>query len=314
MSGIGSVTGGVDYTQDGLAKNIPWAFSKKTVAKFYDASVCPQTSNTDYEGEIKGSGDKVIINTIPTVSITRNYRKGGTVNWQSLSSPAVTLEIDKSSSFAFRFDKVDLYQFAIDLMEKCSQDAGEQMRIDIDEQYLGDIYSDAAAANKGLTAGRKSSLWNLGTTGTPVPLSKTNIIDYIMMCEAVADEQNWPDSDRWMVLPTWAKFLVNVSELKDASLTGADKSHLTGGGYVGMIGKFRLYGTNLYTAVTDGANSCYNITFGHKSGVTFAAQLTEMEYHDKFENTFGRGMKGLQVYGWKVAKAESVGVLYAYKA
>lgn len=47
---IDRVAGMPDYEADGPNKNIPWIFSKKTIAKFYDKSVFPQIANTEYEG------------------------------------------------------------------------------------------------------------------------------------------------------------------------------------------------------------------------------------------------------------------------
>ena len=48
---------------------IPEVFSKLLQAKFYSSSVLPAISNTDYEGEISGQGDKVHVRTVPTVTI-----------------------------------------------------------------------------------------------------------------------------------------------------------------------------------------------------------------------------------------------------
>lgn len=310
---VSTVSGYPDYTQAGTNKNIPWAFSKKTILKFYDSSVVPQITNTDYEGEVKGQGDKVIINTVPDISITK-YEKGSTTNWQLAESPAVELLVNRAIQFAFKMDKIDIHQFLLkNYMDICAQDAAEQQKIYIDTEFLGSVYADAAAANKGTTAGRKTASFNLGVTGSPIALTKTNIIDLLINLGGVADEQNWPEADRYVVLPTWASVLLKQSDLKDASMTGDGKSTLRTG-RLGMLDRWTLYGTNLYTAVTDSAKSCYNILFGHKSGICFVSQLVETEYFDKLETTFGKGMKGLQVYDWKTVKPESLGVLYAYKA
>lgn len=280
--------------------------------KFYDSSVVPQITNTDYTGEVKGMGDKVIINTVPDISITKYY-KGATTNWQLAESPSTELVVNRAIQFAFKMDKIDIHQFLLkNYMDICAQDAAEQQKVHIDNEFLGNVYADAAAANKGTTAGRKSSGYNLGTTGSPVAITKTNILDYIINLGGVADEQNWPESDRWMVLPSWATVLLKQSDLKDVSMTGDGQSTLRTG-RIGQLDRWTLYTTNLYTAVTDGALSAYNITFGHKSAICFVSQLVETEYFDKLETTFGKGMKGLQVYDWKTIKPESLGVLYAYK-
>lgn len=308
--GVSTVPGHPDYeTSTGTAQNIPWIFSKKTIVKFYDASVIPAISNTDYEGEIKKFGSKVIIRTVSDVSIS-DYNKGQLVTFEDLESPSVELDIDKAKSFAFKMDKIDIKQFDIDMMSKNAQDAAEQMAVTIDTAFLAATYSDAASANKGTAAGRKSASINLGTTGSPIQLTKANVLDKIIDCQVVAQEQNWPISDRWMVIPPWMSGLIMKSDLKDASLAGDDTSILRHG-RLGMIGQWTLYLSNLYTEVTDTGNQCYNLMFGHKSAITFASQLVETEYFPKLESTFGSGMKGLNVHGYKTVKGEALGILYA---
>jgi hypothetical protein len=313
---VPTVPGYPDYTQAGTNKNIPWAFSKKTIVKFYDSSVVPQITNTDYEGDVKGQGDKVIINTVPDIAISK-YQKGSTINWQLAESPAVELVVNRAIQFAFKMDKIDMHQFLLkNYMDICAQDAAEQQKIYIDTEFLAAVYADAAAANVGLTAGRKTAGYNLGASLYPVAITKTNIIDLLINLGGVADEQNWPESGRWIVLPSWMAVLLKQSDLKDASMTGDGKSTLRTG-RLGNLDRWTLYGTNLYTSVTDGGtgtHTSYNVMFGHKSGICFVSQMVETEYFDKLETTFGKGMKGLQVYDWKVTKPESLGVLYCYKA
>lgn len=307
--GVGRVPGYPDYTTSGANKNIPWIFSRKTLVKFYKTSVLPAISNTEYEGMIKGLGDKVIIRTRPDVTIS-NYVKGATVNYETLESAAVELDIDKAKMFAFKMDKVDIKQFDIDMMNECSQDAAEQMSIVIDADPLNTIYADAHASNKGATAGKASSSFNLGVTGTPITLTKANVLDYILHCQTVLQEQNIPDGQRWMVIPAVMANIIQRSDLKNVDMTGDAVTPIRNG-RLGTIGKFTLYESNNYTSVSDSGKTCYNILFGHKSALTFASQLIETEYFEKLETTFGSAMKGLNVYGYKVVKPDSLGVLYA---
>ena len=270
-----------------------------------------------YEGEIKKVGDKVIIRTVPDVVIS-HYQKGQTVNWQNLESPGVELDIDKAEYFAFKMDKIDAHQMDIDLMNKASDDASQQMKIVIDTEFLSSVYVDAAAANKGRTAGKKSGAFNLGYATAPIGLTKTNVLDYLIDMETVGDEQDWPSEGRWVCIPAWMAGMINKSDLKDVSLTGDDKSTIRNGGRIGKVSNWNLYKSNLVYSATDGAftgaTAPHQIMFGHQSGITFAAQLVETEFHEKLETTFGSGMKGLNVYGHKVIKPEALGILYAYKA
>ena len=70
-----------------------------------------------------------------------------------------------------------------------------------------------------------------------------------------------------------------------------------------MIDRFMLYKSNQLFRESGGA---YNIIFGHKSALTFAAQLTESDVI-KAESTFGRLARGLTVYGYNVNKPDSMG-------
>ena len=265
--------------------------------------------------KIRQKGDTVVINTLPDVQITA-YTVNAEINWQLMQKGRVDLKIDRAGYYAVRMDKVTYAQLGDKkTMDEYAADGAEQMRKTIDTQFWADVYLHASTQNTGTAAGKRSSGFNLGATGSPIVLNKANVTELIAACADIAEEQNWPRTGRWMAIPTWMKYLLAISELKDVSVTGLDKSPMLNGGYVKTLHDFDLFVTNLYTPVYDSATAktnCYNITFGHKTGITFAAQLTEMEYHEKFEKTFGQGMKGLQVYDWKVVKPEAVGVLYAH--
>ena len=308
---LNSVAGHPDYSSAGTSKFIPELWSGKLVTKFYAATVFGEIANTDYEGEIKKFGDKVNIRTTPDITI-RDYKKGQKLVYENPESPAVVLNVDKGKYFGCVCDDVDAFQADVSKLNDWATDAGEQMKISIDTGVLADIYADAHASNKGASAGTKSAGFYLGVTGTPIGITKGTILDYIVDCGTVLDEQNIPESDRWMVIPAWMAGMILKSDLKDASLSGDSQSTLRNG-RIGQIDRFMLYISNNLTAVTDGAYSAYNIMFGHKSALTFAAQLTETDSLNA-ESTFGQLIRGLQVYGYEVIKPESMGVLYGYKA
>ena len=289
---------------------IPEIWSGKLVEKFYDATVFGEIANTDYEGEISKMGDKVKIRTVPNITI-RDYKKGQKLQTETPDSPLVELNIDRAKYFQFTVDDIDRYQTDIALMDEWSNDASEQMKIVIDTDVLGNIAASVAALNKGTTAGRKSGVYNLGTTGSPVAITSANILEYITALGAVLDEQNVPETGRYLVLPAWMRWVLMQSDLKNASLAGDDTSILRNG-RIGMIDRFSVYISNNLTSVVDGSFTAWNIMAGHKSGLTFASQMTEMDSL-KAESTFGTLVRGLNVYGFSVIKGESLALLYARK-
>lgn len=290
---------------------VPEIWSGKLLVKFYAATVIAAITNTDYEGEIKDIGDKVIIRTVPDIVI-RDYAKGQSLQIQRPESPNVELEIDKAKYFNFICDDIDKHQTDIALMDSWSRDASQQMKIVVDTGFLADVYADADSSNKGASAGAVSGGIDLGATGAPVAISKANVLDFIVDVGTVLDEQNIPEEDRWMVLPPWMCGTIQKSDLKDASLAG-DGTSILRNGRIGMIDRFTIYDSNLLTSVTDGAYLAFHAMAGHKSAISFAAQMTKMESL-RAESTFGTLVRGLNVYGYEVLKGVALCDLYVRKS
>jgi len=289
---------------------IPEIWSKKLIEKFYDATVLTAISNTNYEGEIRSQGDMVKIRTIPTLTIN-DYQSGQTLVNQRPESEIVELLIDKGKYWSAIVDDVQDIQADLELMNMWAGDASEQMKIRVDTEVLGSIVPDFAAENKGAAAGRISGNINLGATGTPLAVTTSNILDTILDMGQVLDEQNRPETGRFLVMPYWATTLLKKSDIKDASLTGDGSSPLRNG-RVGMIDRFEIYQSNNLPKVVDGGNNAFNFIAGVKNGLTFASQLTKTESL-RAESTFGNIMRGLQVYGYKVIDGKSLTAAYAYK-
>lgn len=306
-----AVSGVAPYGSDVYAGTfIPEIWSGKLQVKFYKATVFGEIANTDYEGEIKGQGDTVHVRTIPDVTIS-TYTKGLNLATQVPAPSKVDLLINQAKYFNVLVDDVDATQSDIALMETFTNDASEQMKIAIDSQVLAGIFAGADTANKGNTAGAVSANIVLGATGTPVALTKANVMDYIVDCGNVLDEANIPETGRWMVVPSWFAALLKKSDLKDAALTGDSQSPVRNG-RLGMIDRFTLYISNQVPSAVDGSVTAYHVMFGTKAAVTYASQFTKMETL-RSTTTFGNIVRGLNVFGYKVIQGKALGDLYCYK-
>ena len=289
---------------------IPEVWSSKLNVKFYDATVLSAISNTDYEGEISNYGDKVYIRTVPDITI-RPYVKGGNLTYENPESPNKELLIDQGKYFAFTADDVDLMQSDLKLLDSWSTDASEQLKIAVDTDILNDIPGDAAAANRGNSAGRVSEEFDLGVTGSPIAIESENILDFIVDLGTVLDEQSVPESNRWLVAPAWFCGKIKKSDLKDASLAG-DGTSIMRNGRLGVVDRFTIYHSNNLAPITDGSNTCFNVLAGHPTALTFASQMTKMETL-RNPQQFGDLVRGLHVYGYEVIKAEAMAVGYVRK-
>ena len=303
---------------------IPEIWSGKLQVKFYKSTVFGEIANTDWAGEIKSMGDKVHIRSIPTITVN-NYTSGMNLTNQVPTSTPLELLIDKGKYFAVVVDDVQEVQADVKLMDIFTNDAAEQMKIAIDGDILGNVFADAASANKGATAGALSGDINLGATGAPRAVSSSTVLDAILDCGQVLDEQNVPESGRFIVIPAWMAAMLKKSDLKQAYLTGDDVSPLRNG-KLGMIDRFTVFVSNNLTSVTDlgadgssgGTNAnadrkSFHVLAGTKDAITFASQMSNVETI-RAQSTFGNIVRGLNVYGYKVVKPEALVDLYAYKA
>ena len=262
-------------------KFIPEVFSKKLQAKFYAASVLPQISNTDWQGEISGQGDKVHIRSVPTVAIN-DYT--GSVTYADVTSTDTELLIDQAKYFAFNADDILVEQSDIDMVNQASQDAAEQMKISVDTTVLGAIYS-------GLSA---------GVDDTGAVASNSTMLGYVLDAGQKLDEANVPESGRFLVLAPKHINMLKQSDLKSVNITGDGTSPLRNG-KVGTIDRFTVYSSNNLPTVS-GQKMSYA---GTKHGIAFASQISQVETVRR-EATFGDGVRGLNVFGYKVVKADAL--------
>jgi hypothetical protein len=307
---------------------IPEVWSGKLVEKFYKATVLGAIANTDYEGEIKNFGDKVQIRSIPTITI-RDYSAEIDLVVDRPSEAKQTLNIDKGKYFNVALDDVMEVQADIDQLSIWAEDASEQMKITIDGDVLnggtaGDgtgvvNNADLNASNKGNTAGVLSSSVRLGIETDPTHVAKAAvgtglgtdgsnekaIVDYIVDCGTVLDEQNLPENGRFIVIPAWVAGMIKKSELKDASLAG-DGTSILRNGRLGMIDRFTVYLSNILTTPT-AYTTAYPVIFGTKAALSFASQYVNLETL-RSERSFSNLLRGLQVFGWKIVNPVALGL------
>lgn len=307
---------------------IPAVWSAKLNAKFYAASIFGEISNTDWQGDISSMGDKVIINTAPTLSVA-DYVAGTPLTYQVPTPNTQELNIDKGKYFAFQINDVLEYQAKPNLLDMFSTDAAEQMRIAMDSTILYNTFGTAAnvaVLNKGATAGKNSGSYNLGTEALPVALTTANVLQKILELASVLDEQNVPESDRWLVIDPFTRSLLLQSNLAQAQFMGDSVSGVRNG-KIGMIDRFTVYVSNQLpymaangttwvsavgneTSVTGTTNAAKRrmIRAGHKSAITFASQITKMETV-RNPNDFGDFIRSLNVYGYKTVQPDAQALL-----
>ena len=257
---------------------IPEVFSKLLQAKFYSKSILPEISNTDYEGEISGQGDKVTVRTVPAVTIN-DY--AGTITTQELTTAKVEMNIDKAKYYSFKVDDVLSAQADINMLEAASTDASEGMRIAVETDVLSSAVTGAT------------------TIGAQTTITSSNILEEILTLSKTLDELNIPEEGRFIVLSPEFISMLKQSELRQAYLTGDATSPLRNG-LAGIVDRFKVFQSNMvYTPAAGGDAGYTHVLAGHPKALSFASQFTNTETV-RMESTFGDQVRGLKVYGSKV--------------
>lgn len=302
---------------------IPTLWSAKLNAKFYAASTFADICNRDWEGDISGLGDKVIIPQIPDMTIS-DYVVGGTLTYEVPAMTTLELIIDKAKRFGFAVSDVLAHQSKHNEMDMFTNDASEQMRTRIDSTCIYNTFYQGSSSNRGATAGVKTGAYNLGTDTAAIALTSSNVLQKVLEMAAVLDEQNVPESDRWLLMDPYTRTLLLQSSLAQAQYTGDDKSPVRNG-LVGTIDRFKLYITNQLPRNATGSSTPWTsgdgtetsvtasgtidakrvLVAGHRSAITFASQIVKTEQM-RNPTDFGDIVRGLQVFGFKVVKPEAL--------
>lgn len=262
---------------------IPEVFSKKLQAKFYAQTVLSEVTTNEYEGEISGLGNKVNIRAVPAVSVA-DYT--GSLSYADVTSSTIELNIDKAKSYAFKVDDILREQADIDFMNEASKDAAQNMKIAIEQ----DVFANVAAG---------SSLTDVNST--PSNITASNVLGFILEAGENLDVNNIPEEDRFMIINPAVASVLKQSELRQAYLTGDSVSPLRNG-FIGMVDRFRMYVSNNLSTSAGVSSGLY----GHPKAIAYASQFTNTE-SVRLESSFGDGVRGLAVYGYKVVLPTAIG-------
>lgn len=272
---------------------IPEVWGKKLLANFYKSTCLHEVTNNDYEGEIKGQGSKVQIRKSPDIAVT-DY--DGTITYGELGEAKIELLIDKAKAYAFKDDDIDSVQRDIkQFVNEATSNAATNTKIAIEADVFGTVYASAGTVIDAVTT----------------PVTKGNVIDFIVDAGVALDEKNISEEGRFLIIPAWMAGMIKKSDLKDASITG-DGTSILRNGRLGMIDRFTVYMSNNLTADGVGSNE-YHCLAGTKEAISFATQF-EKNRKMELEGSFSTAYSGLSVYGYQVVQPDALLDLHAKKA
>ena len=268
-----------------ISNFIPIVWSDKIFQANDKAKIFASLANREYEGEIADKGDQVKITELGAIT-TGAY--SGTVTYQELDDASKFLVVDQDYYGAFNNKDLDKVQANVALLGEATRKLGEALADDEDQNIAG-LYTEAGI--------------NDGSTISVTAITSANVISTISDMNVSFDTNNVPQDNRVMVVPPWFIQKLYLAKV----IRDTDNSDVLGNGYMGKIDGWEVYMSN---NVVHSSTTWYAPMF-FRAGDTIAHanQLTTVESL-RLEGSFGDGVRGRMVYGSKVVRPSSLGVVY----
>jgi len=254
----------------------------------------PGIINRDYEGDIAQYGDTVHIGHLARPTISTYVKNSTTITPQTLATTDDTLIIDQSKYFAFEVDDVDARQVRDggQLLNRAANDAAFGLA-EVTDLFLANLM----ATNAG----------NVVTAGTAATADDAYKI--VLALKLKLDKAKVPVAGRFLVVsPEFYSLVLQDTRFIYANQYGSNDPIMNG--EVGRILGFSvMVSLNLPegTAATSPAVSNF-VVAGHSIATTYAEQINKVEAY-RPQDSFGDAIKGLHLYGAKVARPEALAVM-----
>ena len=276
-----------------VATFIPELWSARLLQGLEKSHVATNLVNRDYEGQIRNQGDKVNINTLSDVAIKTYTPNSDIASPDDLTTTKQQLEITEADYFNIQLDDVDRVQAAGELMDTAMRNVAYKMNDRTDGFILGKIASGVDSGNI------------IGTTESPIQVTKNNIYESIIEMRTKLDKANVPTSGRTIVIPPeiYALLLQDERFVKSDAVAG---QNVLVNGLVGRVAGFDVFESN--NVVYDTNNKFWKVTAQVRTATTFAEQIVKTEAY-RMEKRFSDAVKGLHVYGAKVTDGTQIAEL-----
>jgi hypothetical protein len=263
----------------------PTLWSDLVLESYEEKSVFRPLMNTSYEGEISAYGDTVKINSINDFS-TSSY--SGTVTYGNVDDASLFLKIDQQKYVAKDWPDIDDAQVKPKIMGPIARNFGKAFIADV-ETKIATLYTDAGITD--------------GSTTSVTAITSANVISTFGDMSSAFDENEVPDDGRVAVIPPWlAQKIVLSGVIRDT-----DNSEVLSAGYVGQFQGWQIYKSN--RIAKSGTTWYAPMFFRREDSLAMAEQINMMEAIRR-DAAFSDGLRSLMVYGVKVVRPESLGVLY----
>ena len=270
-------------------------------------------TNSEWEGEIKSAGDTVHITT-PDLSMIV-IGEGVVPDTSDVYPKQITLTIDKSKSFQFKFNDIEQAQSQFNMMDGYMSAANELMLVEVNKELELAVLNDA-------------NVPVVGNHSTPIAATSATVTNFfnkikrtLMGNKALSPSGFYTfkgNKEQALQLAPIVTIgaglfeqLVNSTVLTHPTAQGDDILYK---GVVGQIAGMKIFVDTLLDGITsteaathyaDEANGYYIAIAGTKMGITFAEQYNKVEKL-RDPQTFADIGRALYLYGYKITNPKSL--------
>ncbi len=265
-----------------------------------DDHVYASALNTDYEGDIKSSGDTVKINSIGRVAISSYTPGSDHAVPETLDDSPEMLTITQSKMFNFLVDDVDVAQQKPKIMRDAMGEAAWGLADTVDAFLAALLVAGVASASPDNTL--------TAATSVGVGAGDDDAYELLVDLDVKLSESNVPRNARWVVIPPWFEGMLR-KDPRFVSFGTPENLGKLKNGLIGTASGFEVKVSNNVPV----SSSAYTIVAGYKGAATFAEQISKVEGF-RPERRFADAMKGLHLYGALVTRPYALASVVATAA
>ena len=270
-------------------------------------------TNSDWEGEIKSAGDTVHICTPDASNIV--IGEGVVPEVNDVYPKSMTLTIDKTKSFQFKFNDIEQAQSQFNMMEGYMSIANERMMIEVNKELELEVLNNAEVPNVGTNAAgfqATSATINTFFNRLKKTLMANKALSPAGFYTFKGNKEQALQLNAVVTIGTGLfEQLVNSTQLTHPTVQGDDILYK---GVVGQIAGMQIFVDTLLDGIkqtecanhyADEASKKFIAIAGTKMGITFAEQYNKVEKL-RDPQTFADIGRALYLYGYKITNPKSL--------
>lgn len=299
-------------------------YQKRFRERFRDKSLLTLVTNSEWQGQFKGTGTEVRIPVLPVLH-SKKTKPGEKVQYEHPKATDEIFTIGRERYIALTVEDEDKLFAGFNIEGPVLDEASKTMSEDVEFEFWADIPSKCAALNTGNAAGYRSGHYKLGSptlpvtvyTGSTAPNAITSgapvmeLTKYVTQFPACIKEQpGGKEKPIRMVMPTVLGYELQNSDLKQAYLTGDAVSSLRKDvELIGRLGGADILMSERLPQYTSNGQNVYVVFALDTSAITMVEEVRIKDMLQSVEE-WGDFHRTKMIYDWFVRYPEFFSVGY----